>query len=295
MLHQKRLAYWALGHTNRRKAKVKHHKKQAVDVLPSPLCWPWMQDSHIQTKTSPCQENYMFSADGNSQIKRMGHTTGDPHTKHKRAHPDMSLPCLRDFLESDANSPFDTPCNPRHLWQQQDVKKNENQRIPQQNRILATEIANMTYAWRCGNQHADKTCSSQSFAHHSSNLTRLRQTLRGGAGGASRTKRIRKEQQYGWWNDTTHSNQADQSLANALANALQNWQPGNQTSQTNAWQNRQKRRKTDQSTKPQGGLREQLLQVLQGSQNASDDEVAQSISALLQPFLQPTAKSLSNS
>ena len=287
MLHQKRLAYWALGHTNRRKAKVKHHKKQAVDVLPSPLWWPWTQDSHTQTKTSPCQENYMFSADGNNQIKRMGHTTGDPHTKHKRAHPDMSLPCLRDFLESDANSPCDTPCNPRHLWQQQDVKKNENQRIPQQNRILATEIANMTYAWRCGNQRADKTCSSQSFAHHSSNLTRLRQTLRGGAGGASRTKRIRKEQQYGWWNDTTHSNQADQSLANALANVLQNWQPGNQTSQTNAWQNRQKRRKTDQSTKPQGGLREQLLQVLQRSQNASDDEVAQSISALLQPFLQP--------
>eukprot|EP00435_Cladocopium_sp_Y103_P014495 s1748_g3.t1 len=127
------------------------------------------------------------------------------------------------------------------------------------------------------NFHSVQGPEDRSNCYDGGYLPTIRQLLAGGAGGSSTTKRKR-------WNNTTNNASDDNGLAQALVQVLQQWQP-----QPN-WQGNNKKRQKQTPTQPatemrRPGLREQLLAVLNTKKQASDQEVAGAISAILQPYV----------
>ncbi|CAL1156170.1 unnamed protein product [Cladocopium goreaui] len=109
----------------------------------------------------------------------------------------------------------------------------------------------------------------------------LRCLLAGGAGGSARTRRKRNNPQH----------ESPQSLATALTNVIQQWQPSNQnTPEDHTWGWRKRRKQANNSwqgyradSSPDTSLARELLQLLQKlcANQASDQEVITATSRLI--------------
>lgn len=119
----------------------------------------------------------------------------------------------------------------------------------------------------CSTQH---TTNSHTLGHL---RWELRELLRGGAAGSARTTRKRQQ---------ALTYDTDTSLAAALTEVLQRWTAqAPSTTSNNPWK---KQRKQAADTHSQDTLCSRLLQALNNCRHAADQEVAETIGHILQPY-----------
>jgi hypothetical protein len=124
-------------------------------------------------------------------------------------------------------------------------------------------------------EHGAAAQPNNELLHH---LPSLRQALAGGAAGAATTARER------WQSDTTSwDTNPDQSLALALSQVLQQWQHP-PTHPQQGWQHKRQKQQHNWNSNSTS-LKDQLLTTLNSQQNATDQQVAQAIAQILQPYL----------
>ena len=161
LLHQKRLYFWALGHTNRMKIERRNPKRPVAHVLPSPLWWPWTHEFQPYFQATSRQWNVATATATNQPCS----------AQYVR-----NLPFLRDCLQSDN---CDMICPPSKT-------KEQRQRHSGWTKKQSSCRHGKHFACDIFTSASSLTDSSKPNANHSFDLPHLRHILKGGAGGSSR-------------------------------------------------------------------------------------------------------------